>query len=71
MAKLLIHNQEIDLKKERVKRHREKSAEQRFDELMKLNHLAMLMSGRKSLREPQGKGIILRKSKNNDNRSNF
>jgi hypothetical protein len=69
MAKLLIHNQEIDLKKERVKRHREKSAEQRFNELMKLNHFALLMSGRKSLKAPQGKGIILRKNKNNDNSS--
>jgi hypothetical protein len=71
MAQLILYNQEIDLKKERVKRHREKSAELRFDELMKLNHLALLMSGRKSLKEPQGRGIILRKSKNNDNLSNF
>ena len=71
MAQLILYNQEIDLKKERVKRQREKTAEQRFDELMKLNHLALLMSGRKSLKEPQGRGIILRKSKNNDNLSNF
>jgi hypothetical protein len=71
MAQLILYNQEIDLKKERVKRQREKTAEQRFDELMKLNHLALLMSGRKSLKEPQGRGIILKKSKNNDNRSNF
>jgi hypothetical protein len=66
MAQLILYNQEIDLKKERVKRQREKTAEQRFDELMKLNQIALLMSGRKSLKEPQGRGIILRKSKNND-----
>jgi hypothetical protein len=66
MAQLILYNQEIDLKKERVKRQREKTAEQRFDALMKLNQIALLMSGRKSLKEPQGRGIILRKSKNND-----
>ena len=64
MAQLLIYNHEIDLKKERVKRHREKTAEQRFNELIKLNQLALLMSGRKCLKAPQGKGIVLKKLTN-------
>ncbi|MFN9710138.1 MAG: hypothetical protein ACK55K_01850 [Bacteroidota bacterium] len=61
MAQLIIHNSGIDLKKERVKRQREKTAEQRFDKLIKLNQLALLMSGRKILKALEGKGLVLRK----------
>jgi hypothetical protein len=67
MAQLIIHNTEIDLKKERVKRQREKTAEQRFVELIKLNKLILLMSGREILKTPQGKGLVLRKIQHIEN----
>ncbi len=61
MAKVIIHETPVDLSLERMQRHLEKSPEERFHDLLRLNKFAQKMSGGKTVGLPQGKGIIIRK----------
>ncbi|MBU6157421.1 MAG: hypothetical protein KGP35_00185 [Bacteroidetes bacterium] len=63
MPSIIIHTSPVNIQKERILRQRAKTPEQRFYELLRLNELALKLSGRKFLREPQGKGIVLVKKK--------
>jgi len=61
MAKVIIHETPVDLSRERIQRHLEKSPGERFHELQRLNKLTQKISGGKTIGLPQGKGIIIRK----------
>jgi hypothetical protein len=61
MAKIIIHQIPIDLSLERIKRQLQKSPEERFHDLLRLNKFAQKMSGGKTMGLPQGRGIIIRK----------
>jgi hypothetical protein len=64
MGKLVIHDKSADLSLERMKRHLALSPEERMLALVKLCRFSMQMSGRKTIGVPQGKGIVIRKLKN-------
>ncbi|MFN9977774.1 MAG: hypothetical protein ACK58T_48490 [Phycisphaerae bacterium] len=61
MPSIIIHNFRVNIQKERILRQRAKTPQQRFYELIRLNQLAIKLSGRKYLREPQGEGVVLKK----------
>ena len=61
MGQVNIYLEKKDLELERMKQHYSFSPEQRFHDLVKLCKFAMKMSGRSTIGEPQGKGIIIRK----------
>jgi hypothetical protein len=62
MGKLVIHDKSADLSLERMKRHLALSPEERMSALVKLCRFSMQMSGRKTIGEPQGKGLVIRKT---------
>ena len=57
-----IHRKK-DLELERMQRHYALSPEQRYYDLIKLCRFAMKMAGRTTIGEPQGKGLVIRKLK--------
>lgn len=61
MAKVIIHETPVDLSLARIQRQLQKSPEERFHDLLRLNKFAQKMSGGKTLGLPKGKGIIIRK----------
>ena len=63
MSHIKIYTEKQDVELERMKRHLALSPEQRFHDLVKLCRFAMKMSGRTTMGEPQGKGIVMRKVK--------
>jgi hypothetical protein len=61
LAQVNIYTEKKDLELERMQRHYALTPEQRYYDLIKLCRFAMKMAGRKTMGEPQGKGIIIRK----------
>lgn len=61
MGQVIIHSEKKDLELERMKRHYALTPEQRYYDLIKLCRFAMKMSGRTTMGEPQGKGIVIKK----------
>jgi len=61
MPRFIIHEVPVDLTRERIKRQLKKTAEERFQDLIRLNRFALKMSGKKKLGSPQGKGLLIRK----------
>jgi hypothetical protein len=61
LPSIIIHTSPVNIQKERILRQRAKTSQQRFYELLRLNQLALKLSGRQFLRAPQGKGIVLKK----------
>ena len=64
MGKVNIHTEKKDLELERMQRHYALTPEQRFHDLVKLCHFSMKLSGSSTIGVPQGKGLIIRKVKN-------
>ncbi len=67
MGRLKIYD--IDIPRESILAEREvlylsKSAEQKFYALLRLNRISVQLNGGNPLKEPQGKGILIRKAKN-------
>ena len=67
MGQVNIYTEKRDLELERMKRHFALTPEQRFHDLVKLCKFAMKMSGRSTIGEPQGKGMIIRKKVQQEN----
>jgi hypothetical protein len=63
MGKLILHDNPDPerLERERAARFLALSAEDKLKELFALIDLAVKMNGGKPIKEPQGKGIIIRK----------
>ncbi|MDQ8003485.1 MAG: hypothetical protein REI64_01725 [Pedobacter sp.] len=64
MGRLKIYN--TDIPRESILAEREalylsKSAEQKIYALLQLNHVAVQLNGGKPLKQPQGKGLLIRK----------
>jgi len=59
MSRLIIHEVPVDLIRERIKRQLNKTAEERFHDLLRLNRFALKMSGKKNLGSPQAKGLLI------------
>ena len=66
MGRLKIYDQNISRESivaEREAAYLNRSAEQKFHALLNLNRISVQMNGGNPLKEPQGKGIIIRKAK--------
>ena len=66
MGRLKIYDQNISRESivaEREAAYLNRSAEQKFQALLNLNRISVQMNGGNPLKEPQGKGIIIRKAK--------
>ena len=61
LGKLIIHTEKRDLQRERMERHLALTPQQRFHDLVKLCMFSMTMAGRKTIGDPQGKGLALGK----------
>jgi hypothetical protein len=61
MAKIIIHEVPVDVSRERMLRHLNKTPGERFLDLLRLNRFAWKMSGGQSIGSPQGKGMVIRK----------
>jgi hypothetical protein len=61
MARIVINAAPVDVSKERMQRHLDKTPGERFHGLLRLNQFARRLSGGQSIRSPQGKGLIIRK----------
>lgn len=66
MGRLKIYDN--DIPRETIVAEREavylnKSAEQKIHALLQLNYVAVQLNGGKPLKQPQGKGILIRKPK--------
>ncbi len=64
MGRLKIYSSDIPRKNilaEREALYLSKSAEQKIYALLQLNYIAVQLNGGKPLKEPQGKGILIRK----------
>jgi hypothetical protein len=66
LGQVNIYTEKKDLELERMQRHYALTPEQRFYDLIKLCRFAMKMSGRTTMGEPQGKGIVIRKLAKNE-----
>ena len=61
LGKVIIHTEKRDLQRERMERHLALTPQQRFHDLVKLCMFSMKMAGRKTIGDPQGKGLALGK----------
>jgi hypothetical protein len=61
MARIVINTAPVDVSEERMRRHLAKTPGERFRDLLRLNMFTKRLSGGRSIRSPQGKGIIIRK----------
>jgi hypothetical protein len=61
VGKVIIHTEKRDLQRERMERHLSLTPEERFHDLVKLCMFSMKMAGRKTIGDPQGKGLVVRK----------
>ncbi|GGI25964.1 hypothetical protein [Pedobacter mendelii] len=64
MGKLTLYD--ISIPRETIIEAREnlylnRTPEQRFFNVLQLNHISVIMNGGKPLKSPQGKGIVIRK----------
>jgi hypothetical protein len=66
MSRLIIHEVPVDLIRERIKRQLNKTAEERFHDLLRLNRFALKMSGKKNLGAPQARGLLIRRVRRSD-----
>lgn len=66
LGRVNIYTEKRDLELERMQRHYALPPEQRFYDLIKLCRFSMKMAGRTTMGEPQGKGIVIRKLKRDD-----
>ena len=65
MGRLKIYNSDIpreSILAEREALYLSKSAEQKIYALLRLNHVAVQLNGGKPLKQPQGKGLLIRKA---------
>lgn len=66
MAKLVLHDLSLSpeaIQQEREQRFLKLSAQEKLEELFALINLSIAMNGGKPIKEPQGKGLIIRKKK--------